>query len=187
MPFKSAVCSISSTISIAFVCSTNVFVELDKDVLKKSFTPPNVWYKLTRMLEILLILVTICSCSSVVKSGWFSKLLNNSCSNVCNDYISFNGATGSSFSTSDGFTFSTSISLSTYGTLSSANLSNLLISNVNDNRDGLITLTQSNIIISGTSGIVSNITMTGTYSMTFNLSDLALNNLIGVNMTLSII
>ena len=66
-------------------------------------------------------------------------------------------------------------------------LSNLLISNVNDNRDGLITLTQSNIIISGTSGIVSNITMTGTYSMTFNLSDLALNNLIGVNMTLSII
>ena len=101
--------------------------------------------------------------------------------------ISFNGATGSSFSTSDGFTFSTSISLSTYGTLSSTNLSNLLISNVNDNRDGLITLTQSNIIISGTAGTVSNITMTGTYSMTFNLSDLALNNLIGVNMTLNII
>ena len=115
---------------------------------------------------------------------YFYEFVGNTSSN---DYISFNGATGSSFSTSDGFTFSTSISLSTYGTLSSANLSNLLISNVNDNRDGLITLTQSNIIISGTSGIVSNITMTGTYSMTFNLSDLALNNLIGVNMTLSII
>jgi hypothetical protein len=115
---------------------------------------------------------------------YFYEFVGNTSSN---DYISFNGATGSSFSTSDGFTFSTTISLSTYGTLSSTNLSNLLISNVNDNRDGSITLTQSNIIISGTAGAVSNITMTGTYSMTFNLSDLALNNLIGVNMSLNII
>jgi hypothetical protein len=115
---------------------------------------------------------------------YFYEFVGNTSSNAS---ISFNGATGSSFSTSDGFTFSTSISLSTYGTLSSTNLSTLLISNVSDNRDGLITLTQSNIIISGTAGIVSNINMTGTYSMTFNLSDLALNNLIGVNMTLNII
>lgn len=115
---------------------------------------------------------------------YFYEFVDN---NSSNDYISFNGATGSPFSTSDGFTFSTSISLSTYGTLSSTNLSNLLINNVSDNRDGSITLTQSNIIISGTAGTVSNITMIGTYSMTFNLSDLALNNLIGVNMTLNII
>lgn len=101
------------------------------------------------------------------------------------DYISFNGSTASvPYNTGDGFTFSTSISLGVFGpTISKNNLIDLLIGSASDNRDGVISVTSSNIILSGD---ITSITASGTYSMTFDLSDLALNNLNGIIMTLDI-
>ena len=94
------------------------------------------------------------------------------------DYISFNGATGSSFSTLDGNTFSTQIEFATYSTageISKLDLINGLIDNVVDNRDGTMSLTNDNININ--SGSTSSITGTGSYSITFDIKDIAQNNL----------
>jgi hypothetical protein len=96
------------------------------------------------------------------------------------NYIAFNGATaGVPYDTSYGGSFSTSISLGTYGTSSgtysvidSNLLVNLLIHGVNDNRDGTMSITGASILINGTQSIIS---ATGSYTMTFNLSDIAQN------------
>jgi hypothetical protein len=96
------------------------------------------------------------------------------------DYIAFNGATaGVPYDTSYGGSFSTSISLGTYGTASgtysvidSNLLVNLLIHGVNDNRDGTMSVTGASILINGTQSIIS---ATGSYTMAFNLSDIAQN------------
>lgn len=114
---------------------------------------------------------------------------------VTGSYIEFNGATaGVPYNTSDGFTFSTTISLSTWGTSSGTysifnkqRLIDLLVDYADDNRDGLMELQTSNIVITGTSGNIDNITQPGTYSLTFDFSDIANNNLVGVTMSLYII
>ena len=115
----------------------------------------------------------------------------NSKAGATGSYISFNGSTSSvPYSSVDGYTFSTSISLSTYGTSSviqKDKLIDLLIDYVDDNRDGVIELMNSNLIISGTAGVVNSIGLLGTYSLTFNLDDLAHNNLNGVFVNLDII
>lgn len=106
-----------------------------------------------------------------------------------NDYISFNGLTGSSFDTSFGLTFSTSMTYSIFGpTISKDNLLTYLVDYCEDDRDGMISLTESNLIISDmNNNTITSITTSGTYSLTFNVSDLALNNLDGVKMNLYII
>jgi hypothetical protein len=107
------------------------------------------------------------------------------------DYISFNGATaGVPYDTSYGYTFSTSISLGTYGSYSTINkldLIGLLIDYIDDNRDGTMGITASNLILTNNSIEVSNITSTGSYGLTFNFSDIAQNYLDGVIVTLDII
>ena len=113
------------------------------------------------------------------------------------DYILYNdGITiGATFSTpyntfSDGFTFSTSISLSTYGTagiIQKSNLKDLLIDYVNDDRDGVIELMDSNLIINNSTGVVNSIGLTGSYSLKFDFVDLANNNLQNVVVNLNII
>ncbi len=111
------------------------------------------------------------------------------------DYIAFNGLTASvPYNTSNGFTFSTSISLSSYGTQSGGinsvidknRLIYLLVDSVGDNRDGTMSLTASNLIITGTAGEISTIVESGTYSVTFDFSDLAQNFLDGVVINLTI-
>ena len=107
------------------------------------------------------------------------------------DFISLDGATyGVPYDTSDGLTFSTSISLSTYGTASGyidkSQLIYLLVDYIQDNRDGYMYMMPSNLIISGTAGSVDKILTTGTYSLTFDFSDLAHNYLDGVNVNLTI-
>jgi hypothetical protein len=96
---------------------------------------------------------------------------------------------GSSYSVT-GYTFSTSISLSTYGSssvITKNNLVDLLINSVVDNRDGIISITGSNLILLGTeSNLVSSITSTGTHSLSFDLSDIAQNYLDGVIINLNI-
>ena len=115
---------------------------------------------------------------------FFSKVDNTG------DWIAFNGATaGVPYNTGDGFTFSTSMTFSVFGpTISKDNLINYLVDYCQDNRDGFITVTESNINLLDSSDVsISSITQSGTYSLTFNISDLALNNLTGVKMTLYII
>jgi hypothetical protein len=98
-------------------------------------------------------------------------------------------AGGSSYSVT-GYTFSTSISLTTYGSssvITKNNLVDLLINSVVDNRDGIISITGSNLILLGTeSNLVSSITSTGTHSLSFDLSDIAQNYLDGVIINLDI-
>lgn len=107
------------------------------------------------------------------------------------DYISLSGATyGVPYNTNDGLTFSTSISLSTYGTASGyidkSQLIYLLVDYIEDNRDGYMYMMPSNLIITGTAGSIDRILNTGTYSLTFDFSDIANNYLDGVNVNLTI-
>lgn len=102
------------------------------------------------------------------------------------DYIAFNGLTNGPYSTADGLTFSTSINLVTYGTasvLDKPQLIYLLVDNIVDNREGTMSIQPSNLIIHDTTATeLSLITTPGTYSVTFNFSDIAHNLLDGVNV-----
>lgn len=115
----------------------------------------------------------------------------NSTAGVSGEYISFNGATsGVPYSTVSGYTFSTTISLSTYGTagvIEKSILKDLLIDYVDDNRDGVIELMDSNLVINGPAGVINSIGLLGTYSLAFNFTDLAHNGLNGVVVDLNII
>lgn len=109
------------------------------------------------------------------------------------DYITFNGSTSSvPYDTSFGNTFSTSISISSFGTASGTYIDKpqliyLLVDYIEDNRDGLMNLLPQNLIISGTAGEVTTITSVGTYSVTFDFSDIAQNYLDGVIINLNIL
>lgn len=126
----------------------------------------------------------------VVPTIYFYSRVDNT-----GDFISFNGMTsGVPYDTSDGFTFSTTIQLSTYGVLNGGTMSidrnrliQILISSVSDNRDGTMSLTSSNLVLTSQTGVVSSIMNQGTYSVTFNFSDLAQNYLEGVKLNLTII
>lgn len=106
------------------------------------------------------------------------------------EYITFNGSTASvPYNTSFGFTFSTSISLTTFGsasTIDKTKLSTLLINEVIDNRDGVVSIPTENINLYSTSGSVESITTTGTYSVTFNYFDIARNQLDGIIININI-
>ena len=110
-----------------------------------------------------------------------------------NDFIALNGdLINGPYNTSMGLTFSTEFSLLTYGTASGTYIDkplliDLLVSTITDNRDGTMSLMPSNLIITGTSSTVSTINLPGTYSVTFNFSDIAHNTLEGVHMELTII
>ena len=102
-------------------------------------------------------------------------------------YISFNGATAGPYNTSNGYTFSTSITLADYGSISNNLLLNLLVGSVSDARDGLMTLSASNVQVSMNSSTYTTITASGTYSLTFvDVKDLAENYLTGINFELII-
>ena len=103
------------------------------------------------------------------------------------DFIAFNGATaGVPYNTSDGLTFSTSISIDDYPVISRTLLVDLLIDRVEDNRDGVITLAGSNIVIYNMDDLViSSISEIGTYLVRFVVADLA-NNVVDINTTINI-
>ncbi len=107
------------------------------------------------------------------------------------DFIAFNGSiVGVPFDTTSGFTFSTSISLTDFGSSSiidKEKLIDILIDNVVDNREGTMSLIPSNITLNGISGEVANISSTGSYALTFNLSDIAHNLLDGVHVDITVV
>jgi hypothetical protein len=80
--------------------------------------------------------------------------------------------------TSMGITFSTTISIAAHGTagvVTKQNLIDVLVDYSDDDRDGLMQLSSDNLILTTISGSVSTITGTGSYTVTFDYSDIALN------------
>jgi hypothetical protein len=71
--------------------------------------------------------------------------------------------------------------------ISKSTLIDILVNIVDDERDGIITLSTQSIILTGTSGTtVNEVGGEGTYSLTFDLTDIAGNNLTGVILNLTI-
>lgn len=107
-------------------------------------------------------------------------------SSLTSSVPTYTGGTYSPF----GYTFSTSLSLSTYGVagvISRNNLVDLIIGSVSDNRDGVMSITGSNLVLTGTnSTTVTSITGVGTYSVEFDFSDIAQNFLDGVIINIDI-
>lgn len=105
------------------------------------------------------------------------------------DYILFNGSSASvPYDTTDGVTFSTNITLDDYAELNPYVLSQILIDDIVDNRDGTMSATGSTITIKDNSGQEYDvISATGSYVLEFNVSDLALNNLNDIIFNLNII
>lgn len=93
-------------------------------------------------------------------------------------YISLNGATsGAPYNTSEGATFSTNISLISYsGLINRYNLLTGLVDIVTDNRDGSISLTSSNVLITSGTFSYTTIYATGSYAITFDFKDIAMNS-----------
>lgn len=117
--------------------------------------------------------------------------LSNVGASSSNAYIDFNGATDSvPYATSIGNTFSTTISFGSYATnsqIDKTSLIDLLVDYVDDNRDGIINISTQSIALTGTAGSsVDSIIGEGTYSLAFDLSDIAGNNLSGVLLNLTI-
>lgn len=118
-------------------------------------------------------------------------LYNNVNDDASASYIMKGGATAGPYNTgtssSTGVTFSTSLSLSTYGTYSATSsatystltkmsLTELLIDSIADNRDGIINYDTGDMLLYDyDSYAIESIVETGTYSLYFNMSDLAGN------------
>jgi len=117
---------------------------------------------------------------------WYSNVGNTS----SYGYVTFDGATAGPYSSTYGTTFSATMSLDIHGTnsvITKNNLIELLISSIYDTRDGTMSLTGSSINLTGTYGtVVEQINGVGSYSMTFNLMDIAGNGLDGVILNLTI-
>jgi hypothetical protein len=121
---------------------------------------------------------------------YFYPTVDNS---LITSYILLNGATSSTgFDSSQGSTFSTTISLTQFGgsysVIDKIGLFDLLVSTISDNRDGTMSMQPSNIIVrDNTETVVSGVSTTGAYSMTFDYSDIAQNYLneliINLNIT----
>jgi len=117
---------------------------------------------------------------------YFFSNVNN---NPSNSYITMGGATSgipyNTGLTTSGVTFSTSLSLSQFGehyyssyTLTKSDLYHLLIDDVADNRDGIIKLDDADLTLQDYNcNVISSIAATGTYSLYFNVTDLAGNTI----------
>ena len=114
----------------------------------------------------------------------------NSVFATSSNYISLNGATaGVPYNTSDGMTFSTTFTLSDYGgSMSKYGLLEGLVDLVTDNRDGTITMTYSQLVITDLLNVDYNIiAATGSYVVTFDFADIAMNNLNGVIVNIDVV
>lgn len=104
------------------------------------------------------------------------------------DYITFNSDTSlAPYNTSFGDTFSTIIDYATYQNSDKQFLIDALISSISDNRDGIISITPSDIILSSVNGILTKIVAPGTYTITFDFGDIANNKLDNVIIVLTVL
>jgi len=104
--------------------------------------------------------------------------------------FNYSGGTSSTgFNTgTNGSTYSATIPLSvgTSSIIYKDKLRDLVIDYISDNRDGIMDIMDSQMIITGTMGEVNSISSFGTYSLTFEYRDLANNNLDNVILNLTI-
>lgn len=115
----------------------------------------------------------------------------NSTAGASGSYIfDYSGGTSSTgFNTgTHGSTYSATIPLSvgTSSVIYKDKLRDLVIDYISDNRDGVMDIMDSQMIITGTMGEVNSISSFGTYSLTFEYRDLADNNLDNVILNLTI-
>lgn len=91
--------------------------------------------------------------------------------------ISVTGTYSAPVDTSMGLTFSTYLSMGTYSAFTKSELLTMLVDTVIDNRDGNITISDSDITLYDSLDIASSaIITTGTYSINFSVSDIAGNS-----------
>jgi len=97
------------------------------------------------------------------------------------------------FNSTDGVSFNTTLSFGSYSNnsiITKMDLNNLLIDYVYDERDGYLTLMESNINLAQSDGFntytLEFIEAPGIYSMTFNLSDNSNNGILNLTMYLDI-
>ncbi len=101
--------------------------------------------------------------------------------------ITLQGGGGGPYNTSQGLTFAATMSLTTFPSINNNLLVNVLVDSVSDNRDGVMSITGSNLVITKDSTTFTSLTSSGTYSVIFNgVKDLAENSITGVNLTLTI-
>ncbi len=103
------------------------------------------------------------------------------------DYSGGTSSTGFNTGT-HGSTYSATIPLSvgTSSIIYKDKLRDLVIDYISDNRDGIMDIMDSQMIITGTMGEVNSISSFGTYSLTFEYRDLADNNLDNIILNLTI-
>lgn len=105
------------------------------------------------------------------------------------DFIEFGGLTAVPYNTLDGNTFSTQIEFATYATASIITKTDLLdglIDSVVDSRDGTMSLSEDNININSGTNSYESITATASYDITFNIEDIAKNNLNDILISISV-
>jgi len=91
--------------------------------------------------------------------------------------ISVTGTYSAPVDTSMGTTFSTYLSMGTYSAFTKSQLLNMLVDTVTDNRDGNISISESDIVLYDSLNIASSaIITTETYSINFSVSDIAGNS-----------
>lgn len=103
------------------------------------------------------------------------------------DYLGATSSTGFNTGT-HGSTYSATIPLSvgTSSIIYKDKLRDLVIDHISDNRDGVMNIMDSQMIITGLMGEINSISSQGTYSLTFEYRDLADNNLDNIVLNLSI-
>jgi hypothetical protein len=90
--------------------------------------------------------------------------------------ISSFGGTQSPANTSMGLTFSTYIQMGTYSAYTKSQILDMTVNSVSDNRDGNIIISDTDLVLYDSMNIASSaIISTGSYSITFNVSDIAGN------------
>lgn len=107
-------------------------------------------------------------------------------------FVASNGQTASApYDTTSGLTFSTSIDLEIYGSsnvITKQSLIDILIDKIVDARDGTMSIIPANVLLTNENqNLVSQVSGTGSYDMTFDFSDIALNYLDGVIVNLEIV
>ena len=182
-----------TTVDISSINISNDLIIIDSQTLGKIFLQfittfdANQAYSLINyIIQNSGIIVTGPNVDLIPPTVYFYSNVNNSSTQ---SYISMAGLTAgvpyNTGITSSGITFSTTFSLSQFGelvyssyTITKPILYNLLISGVADNRDGIIKMDDSDLLLEDyCSNVIESIVTAGTYSLYFNVTDLAGNTI----------
>lgn len=138
--------------------------------------------------------------NAIQAESLFNYIINNPTININNlcplidnqppilyftDLVLFNGLTPSN--SLDGNTFSSQIEFGTYSVISKLQLIDILVDSLVDNRDGTMSLSTDSININSGTFSYDSITSTASYQISFNIEDIAKNNLDDIILNLDVI